>query len=661
MKKVILIAAFAMIAANTVSAQVTQINSNKSLVLASPLTATKSIFVSKIDSSIWVTDGTLLGTVSISTAIKYESFGNILSGKFIFRGTTAGTGSEIYITDGTTLGTVLVKDIYPGTTGSKPGDFALMNGFMYFSATTAAEGRELWRSNGTLGGTTLVKDIIPGPDSSNKIDQYHLYSNGTYLLFAAKTASSGIELWKSDGSNAGTQLFLDINTGNAGADSSLPDNFFSFNGLVLFTATDATHGNEIWKTDGTLPGTVLLKDINVGLGSSTSVSIEFLPGFSVTYPVFFSFHIFNNRAYFNAYDGTGNGQIWGTDGSTLNTTLLKDIIPGVSVSSFVFLLDAVNLPTKFIFPVSDGTSRSELWQSDGTPAGTVLFKSFTPIEPGDLPVIAVPYASDYFSGSFSQPLFQGNKFFFAAGTTNEGYELWISDGTLPGTTMVKDIFTGVGDGIDVANNISFLYTSTHLFFAADNGTLGNELWKSDGTSTGTSMVFDINLNAADALPDLSLICNGKIIFTATDGDDPNNTDLFAVDGNFVPLPIKLSDFTVTAKMNDALLQWTTLEEVNASHFSIQRSYDAKNYEEAGTVLAYGTSSNRRNYSFIDKDIINSGKTIVYYRLLTFDKDGEMEYSKVLSLKLKASQWNVRLLNNPVKDQINIQLQGLTDE
>jgi hypothetical protein len=65
-------------------------------------------------------------------------------------------------------------------------------------------------------------------------------------------------------------------------------------------------------------------------------------------------------------------------------------------------------------------------------------------------------------------------------------------------------------------------------------------------------------------------------------------------------------------------------------------------------------------SFIDAGIVNSGKSIVYYRLLTSDKDGKFENSNIISLKLRGnSQWNVRLLSNPVQDNVNVILSGIT--
>ena len=157
MKKKLLLALFIANLIFFLNAQVTQINNNNSLSVRAALSNTLAIAVSELDSSIWITDATLANTIPVGTPVKYESFGFVLSGKFIFRGSTPATGSEIYVTDGTAGGTTLVKDIFAGTTSSAPDDFTVLNGFIYFSARTAAEGRELWRTDGTNAGTTLSK------------------------------------------------------------------------------------------------------------------------------------------------------------------------------------------------------------------------------------------------------------------------------------------------------------------------------------------------------------------------------------------------------------------------------------------------------------------------------------------------------------------------
>ena len=243
MKRNLLVLLVAVLTSPALRAQVTQINSNKSLEFEYPISNTKTIFVSGMDQTVWVTDGTLAGTVQLSSTIHFvNSLGVIsnLDGKLFFAGNEAATGTEIYVTDGTPGGTIQLQDINPGVPGSLP-DFetASLNGFLYFTAERPAEGRELWRTDGTPGGTTFVADVIAGPGGSNNPGNYHLFSSGTYLLFAARTPSSGIELWKSNGTGAGTVPLLDINTGHAGADSSNPNSFHLLNNVVLFTATSA--------------------------------------------------------------------------------------------------------------------------------------------------------------------------------------------------------------------------------------------------------------------------------------------------------------------------------------------------------------------------------------------------------------------------------------
>lgn len=199
-----------------------------------------------------------------------------------------------------------------------------------------------------------------------------------------------------------------------------------------------------------------------------------------------------------------------------------------------------------------------------------------------------------------------------------------------------------------------------MFFAANDVTNGNGLWKTDGTSGATSIVADIFTGAGNASPKLSANNNGKILFSATNGDSPTETDFYSVDGSFASLPVKLREFTVTVKANDALLGWTTLEEQGTKNFSIERSYDGQIFEGIGVVTAVGSVSIGHAYWFTDAGIINSGKNIVYYRLQIIDNDGKSAYTKVIALKLKGnSQWNVNLLSNPVQDNLTVILSGAT--
>jgi ELWxxDGT repeat protein len=622
--------------------QVTQLNNNQSLSFAALLNPNLAIFTSAIDQTLWVTNGTPAGTFQLSGTIKATN-GVVLNGKYIFSGSTATEGSEIFISDGTIAGTKLMKDIVSGATGSDPdGSMAILNGYVYFTATTAATGRELWRTDGTGANTTLVKDIVSGPTGSNEAGKYYLTSMGNYLYFDVNTSAGGNELWQSDGTGANTILLKDI---IPGAVSSNPRAFSYFNNMMFFTTTsaDGLHA-EVWRTNGTPGGTILIKN-------------GIIPGFlgAPAYNTFF--HIFNNRAYFLINDGTHAGGIWSTDGidaTTSHTSFVQDVNADAMFTG-AFFIDAVNLPAKFIFPVTDVTSRFELWESDGTTAGTKLLKSF-PVNSNDrFPFIYLNYSYDGATRTVTTPLYNGN-FFFSANSSTDGNELWISDGNPDAahTHVVKNINTA-DDGI--TENISYLYTTAGLFFAADDGTNGNELWKTDGTSSGSSLVKDINPNSGDADPSLVFfIVNGKILFTATDGDDPDHTDLYAVDGTFSPLPVKLLDFTVTAKGDDALLQWSTAQELNSKDFTVQSSVDAQHWNNIGSVPAKGNSSVKATYAFTDLDIMNSGKSMVYYRLIATDIDGKTTSSEIIYLKIKNSdQWTIQLFSNPVHNEVKVLL------
>src|SRR5262249_50840794 len=169
--------------------------------------------------------------------------------------------------NGTAAGTVLVKDINTGSnTGSYPSSLTDVNGTLFFAADDGTHGRELWRSDGTAGGTGLVKDIYPTWWDSHRSNLTDV--NGT-LFFTADDGTHGRELWKSDGTAAGTTLVNDISPGgstgyygNYYVNSSTPSYLTAVNGTLFFTADDGTHGRELWKTNGTAAGTTLVKDIN---------------------------------------------------------------------------------------------------------------------------------------------------------------------------------------------------------------------------------------------------------------------------------------------------------------------------------------------------------------------------------------------------------------
>lgn len=624
----------------TAQAQVTQLASNNSLQPVVPLGTSKAILLEAGMNRLWVTDATAGGTIKLSDTLTYNGVGGLLNGQFVFAATSPAFGSELWITNGTVAGTRLVRDIYPGPTGAEPqDDFALLNGYLYFSASTQNEGRELWRTDGTAAGTTIVKDIIPGPGGSALKGRYDIASTGSYLLFNSTTAATGYELWRSDGTDAGTFLLKDINSGPAG---STPSAYQVYNGIVLFWAETGAEGRELWRTDGTNGGTTLVKDIRTGPASSINTRFP-VPTLSVLYP-------FNNRMLFTADDGTNGEEIWTTDGTPNGTYLLQDINPGPD-RSFISLAAGVPMNGKLYFAAYQQGSGSELWETDGTTAGTKLFKEILPGLDGGIPFLMPNFK---FAGTAGWPVHQGSVFYFMFGLPADGgVELWKSNGTDAGTVKVKVMKTTDSD----FGNLSYVYTTAGLYFSVDDGVHSDELWKSDGTEAGTTLVIDLNANSGEGseISFFPVPVNNKYVFTATNGDNAFMQDLYRLDGDLVPLPVKLQNFTVSLAGTDAQLRWLTASEENTLEFAVERSDDGDRFTRIGTVAAAGWAT-QQAYSFKDAGITNSGRNVIYYRLRMKDRDGKETLSKVLALNLKArAGFAVQLLRNPVQNEIGLSL------
>jgi ELWxxDGT repeat protein len=193
-----------------------------------------------------------------------------------------------------------VKDIRPGAGGSNPNGLASFNGHLYFDANDGVNGFELWRSDGTAAGTVMVKDINPGAAGSFP---FELTVANDLVYFTADGGATGMELWQSDGTTAGTMLVMDI---APGGDSSrtglgtLPKRIVDIGKAVLFTATDGVSGVELWKTDKL--GTFQLQGIAPGEGSSNPEA------FAVT----------KHLIFFLADDNSTGRELWAMPGNEAN-------------------------------------------------------------------------------------------------------------------------------------------------------------------------------------------------------------------------------------------------------------------------------------------------------------------------------------------------------
>jgi len=135
----------------------------------------------------------------------------------------------------------LVKDINLLPPSSFPRSLVAVGNVGYFAAHHGVTGEELWRSDGTAAGTFLVKDIRPGSVGS---DLFSLTNVNGVLYFRANNGVNGFELWRSNGTAAGTVLVKDI---WPGSDSSFPSSLTNVNGVLYFRANNGVTGHELWR------------------------------------------------------------------------------------------------------------------------------------------------------------------------------------------------------------------------------------------------------------------------------------------------------------------------------------------------------------------------------------------------------------------------------
>jgi ELWxxDGT repeat protein len=204
----------------------------------------------------------------------------------------------------------MVKDITPGPGDSHPEALTNVGGTLFFNADDGTHGSELWKSDGTTAGTVLVKDVTPGV--SDYLGPIFLTNVGGTLFFNDDDGIHGRELWKSDGTGPGTVMVKNIKPRGGSAGRFGPSDLTNVRGTLFFVANDGTHGYELWKSDGTTAGTIMVKDITPGASGSDPLYLTEV----------------GSRLFFNARDDGHGRRLWRSDGTSAGTVLVvEDVNP----------------------------------------------------------------------------------------------------------------------------------------------------------------------------------------------------------------------------------------------------------------------------------------------------------------------------------------------
>ena len=446
------------------------------------------------EAEVWRTDGTPAGTLALATGFATSTYpGSFtdVAGALYFVAQQGSGPANIWKSDGTPATTVQVSNA--GSSGFAPANLTALGGLLLFTATDAA-GTELWRSDGTLAGTTRVADIRPGSASSSP---QGLVALGSVAYFVASDGTSGTELWRSDGTAAGTWRVADINPGGG---SSFPRDLTNVDGtLFLFAHPSGSFSDrQLWRSDGTAAGT-------------TAVATGLAQGFGLM--------AVGPRMFFQA---GSQPTLWTSDGTNRGTIALGAGLAPLWLTAF---------GGRLLFSGVDAGGDRELWASDGTPEGTARVADVNPGSAGSDP---------------SRLTVLGDSVFFRAFNEASGAEIWVMDGTGGGTALAAD----VAPGTTGSSPRQLRALGDRVVFVAGNRQVGNEPFVSDGTAAGTMVLADTEAGSASSNPYLQLVFDGGLYFVSngllhggvwrTDGTPAGTVELASGTGlDLFPPPLAL--------------------------------------------------------------------------------------------------------------------------
>ena len=330
---------------------------------------------------LWVTNGTAAGTFELTTSGQPPVPGTppitgeapygflpdpavsldltVFNNQVLFVGRYGQTNYGLWTTDGTGAGTVQLANISGAnaagifTQATSP-DFTVYNGEVLFNGrdNAATPLQSLWTTNGTAAGTQEVTGINGAASTGVNPTDMTVF-NGSVLFNGVDTAGHQ-GLWVTNGTGAGTQELTVGSTASAtGID---PTDMTVLNGMVLFNGVDANGLSGLWAWNGTSA-----TELVAGGGTSSTKGLN---------PT--DMTVFGNEVLFNGLDQNGDPQLWVTNGTATGTYQLTGVA-GANASasaSGIAPSDLTVFNGEVLFSGRDTTGQFQLWETNGTVAGT---------------------------------------------------------------------------------------------------------------------------------------------------------------------------------------------------------------------------------------------------------------------------------------------------
>jgi len=393
----------------------------------------------------------------------------------------------------------------------------------YFVATDGLNGQELWTID-EFGLAEMVEDSIPGgginPGSAGSTPALLTNVDGV-LYFRANDGTNGIELWRVNASGTAEMVEDDLPNGGLGPGypATTPDLLTNVAGTLYFVANDGANGRELWRVDGS--GTAkLVEDSLPGGGINPGSAGSFPSGLSDV----------QGSLYFRANDGVNGTELWTIDPLGV-AQMIEDSLPGGGLNPGAGSSAATNLTavgSTVFFTANDGSNGVELWRitspglaemvEDAIPGGGIAL------------------------GSYGSPRYLTNvsgTLYFTANDGTNGLELWrVNPSGI--AEMVEDSIAegGIYPGASSSTPEFLVNVAGTLYFSADDGTNGTELWRINGSGVAEMVEDSVPGGgiapgsfpfASGSRPRYLTNVAGTLFFNATDGS--NGYELWRVNAS----------------------------------------------------------------------------------------------------------------------------------